>query len=646
MLLSHEVLPSFLPSNKFAAREDTKSTFVDSRIQPAQAGFVISPAANPFDGKNDGRRVGRLLFLFIVFVWLAAPVRAADRLDTALEKLIGKPVAWALVEASGTDDDPLLLNWVRSVGGRVATQAPRQDVAYSFRILGTSVANAEAAPGGYVFVTRGLLDEIESDDELAGILAHESAHVSKRHATQQIGENLLVLLLVSQIRGKNADAYRTAAQVYNALRVLNKSREHEAQADTLGLGFAQSAGYDPNGLVRFFERLDAGGREPNRLQQYLTTHPSPRRRVRAARENPVVRKSDPALRAATAEGYEARGLRASADALRAGRDPLRLPPARPVLLAPDAAATRRQVWDRADQQRRRLTSAFRAQQVGGALQRILLVNYQLDLRWFYLAARAYAVQTDAQNVYAQTLRALRTAPPTYDALAALTEPDAGENARRGRVEADAAVGRAGEAVGPLTRASQAAAAVLTDLNNPLYHPKGNLAWARYGALEGLLRYAEAELGRANRASGQAWRVLAFARIRRYEARISQLAPNDDTARRALFAELAGRRVLGNANGAAAFPGSGDLAAGGAAIQAALSVELNQPLELVAAGRGETFWADWVRANPNSTPENIATVLRLLALDLERETFLRDDSSTAPPVAPAAAPDAAAPTAAD
>jgi hypothetical protein len=89
--------------------------------------------------------------------------------------------------------------------------------------------------------------------------------------------------------------------------------------------------------------------------------------------------------------------------------------------------------------------------------------------------------------------------------------------------------------------------------------------------------------------------------------------------------------LGNADGAA-FPGAATLPAGGAAIQAALAVELNQPLELVAAGRGETLWADWVRASKNSVPENIATVLRLLSLDLERETFLRDDSPTPPPAA--------------
>jgi len=579
------------------------------------------------------RRCRLLAVVFVLFASL--PARAADRLDTVLEKIIGKPVAWALVEASGTDDDPLLLNWVRGVGGQVAGQAPRQDVPYSFRILGTSVANAQAAPGGFVFVTRGLLDEIESDDELAGILAHESAHVSKRHATQQIGENLLVLLLISQIKGKNADTFRTAAQVYNALRTLNKSREQESQADTLGLTFAQTAGYDPNGLVRFFERLEAGGREPGRLQQYLATHPSPRQRVRSARENPVVHKSDPALREATAAGYEARGLRASAAALRAGRDPLRLSPLRSVLLAPDAAAARRQVWDRANENRQRLTGAFRAQQVGGALQQILLVNYQLDVRWVYLAARAYGIQTDAQDAYAQTLRVLRTAPSTYDALAAANEPETTENVRRGELEAAEAVRRAGEAVQPLTNASRAAAAVLTDLNNPLYHPKGNLAWARYGVLEGLLRYAETELGRANRASGIAWRTLAFARIRRYEARVSRLVPEGDPARRALFADLAARRILGNASGAA-FPGAANLPAGGAAIQAALSIELNQPLELVAAGRGDMPWADWVRANKNSVPENIATVLRLLSLDLEREVFLLDDK---PPTPAAAVPDA-------
>jgi hypothetical protein len=160
------------------------------------------------------------------------------------------------------------------------------------------------------------------------------------------------------------------------------------------------------------------------------------------------------------------------------------------------------------------------------------------------------------------------------------------------------------------------AAVLADLNNPLYRPRGGAAWARYGALEGLLRYAESELARADRASGQAWRLLSLARVRRYEARLSELAPAADPERRTLWADLLRRRLGRSADAGADDP------AGAATVQTALAVELRQSPEAVAAGRGDTPWADWI-VRRDGIPENIATAMRLLTLEMERETAARD-----------------------
>ena len=155
----------------------------------------------------------RALPLFLCGLLLtSANAARAGRLDTEIEKALGKVAAYALEDANGADTDPLLLNWVRTIGARVSAPAPRRDVPYRFGILGSETSNALAAPGGYIFVTRGLLDFVESDDELAAVLAHEAGHVSRRHATQQIGGNLLFLALVSQVRGRHADEIKTAAQ--------------------------------------------------------------------------------------------------------------------------------------------------------------------------------------------------------------------------------------------------------------------------------------------------------------------------------------------------------------------------------------------------------------------------------------------------
>lgn len=571
------------------------------------------------------RRAGGNAFaaLFLLFFFLLArPLGAADSLETSLEKLLGKQVAWALTQNSGADIDPLLANWVRRVGGEVSGRAPRRDVKYTFGILGTDVANAVAAPGGYIFVTRGLLDYIESDDELASILAHESGHVSKRHAAQQVGGQLVFLALLSTIRGKNADQIRTTAQVYNVLRTLAKSREMEAQADEEALRYASSAGYDPNGLVRFFTRLQTGSKDPSWLERYFDTHPSPRRRVESALLSPLVTFSDRAARERTAAGYERRGLRALAQVVREGKgDPLAVPSPAPVSLPPFVADDRKATLGRLEETRKGLAGTLQAQRTSGALQQVLLVNSRPgDYRWLYVAARAYALQTDIDDLYARTARVLRTAAPTFDGLARYASRPAGDpvgvDAAIGRAEVRRAAERLGGAPTPLARAAKATLAVLADLNNPLYHPRGSAAWVRYGTLEGLLRYAESELGRADKASGQAWRLLSLARIRRYQARLGELAPEGDANRRALWSDLAARR-LGSSGVMDARGPAGEVTA-----LVALAVETNKSAAAVAAGRGDTPWADWI-LEKNGIPENIATAMRLLTLDLERETAAQD-----------------------
>jgi hypothetical protein len=272
-----------------------------------------------------------------------------------------------------------------------------------------------------------------------------------------------------------------------------------------------------------------------------------------------------------------------------------------------------------DGARRGLESSYKAQRVGERLQQILLINSQPgDTRWLYLTFRAYAIQSRAEDIYARTLRVLRGAAPTFDGLAggALLPPGDPEavNATAGFAEARRAAERAAGAPRPLARASQATLAVLADLNNPFHRPGGRGAWVRYGTLEGLLRYAESELARADRASGQAWRLLSLARIRRYEARLTELVSEGGAATRARWSDLASRRF-----GA---PVAGDDPAGAATVRTALAVQLRTSPERVEEGRGDTPWADWV-LKKNGIPENIATVMRLLTLDLERETAAQD-----------------------
>jgi hypothetical protein len=535
---------------------------------------------------------------------------------TDVEKIIGEQVARALRDSAGIDDDPLLLHWVQEIGNNVAAKSTRQDVRYRFAILDTDAANALAAPGGYIFVTRGLLDMVNSDDELAAVLAHEVGHVQKKHALQQIGANLLFVALSSQIKD---DRLRTGATVLNVLRTLGKSREMEAQADDLGLGLTQEAGYDPHGLINFFDGI--GGRGFSRIEEYFSTHPSPRSRIEAAQKNPLL-KSPPGnpVTGRRADGFAQRGLPGAAEQVRHGDDPLYLSPLPPAVTPLALADERATVVRDADAIRGALVKSYKARRVGATLQQILLINSKPgDFRWLYVATRAYQVQQYVDDVYARTLRNAAVAPGTYDALMPYLNRSAGDaagiNASLGRGEVRRALEKLAGTPKPLERAATTVAAVLADLNNRFLKTNNDVAWMRYSALEGSLRYAESELYRADKSSGEAWRLMSLARIRRYEQAINELAPEDNPARRALWFDLAQRRL------GIQFPDRGP--AGSATIQAALTVELASSSEKAGAGRTNTdTWADWVLLK-KGIPENIATTIRLLALDLERETAAED-----------------------
>jgi Zn-dependent protease with chaperone function len=557
----------------------------------------------------------RILLLALCFT-LTIVVRA-DSIETKIEKTIGKEVSFALRASQGVDEDPLLAAWVSRVGATVSQASPRQDVPYTFTILGSDVANALAAPGGSIFVTRGLLDTIESDDELAAILAHETGHVAKHHAMQQIKENALFVALLLAVGDDQNKNLVKAAIFVNILRTLQKSREMEAQADEVGLKYAYLAGYDSGGLVHFFDGFDL--RHRSQLEQYFATHPEPVKRLADARKSPYVQLVDPAMRDAEARGFEERGLSRAARVVRRGGDPLVPPPLPPPApLTRDLADQRKQIYDAAESIRKGLGPTYRTQQFGNILQTILLVNGQTDLRWLYIAAHAYAVQARVDDIFARTLRVARAAPATYDALVDYAgrpadDPAAVESSL-GRVEVQRALARVKGADTPIRRAATAVATVLVDLNNRFYRPRGDATWLRYGALEGLLQYAESELARADKMSGQGWRILSVARVRRYQLRLNDLVPEADASRRAQWYDLASRRL------GVTFPNDGPT--GDATVRAALALEVGAAPAELAGQRGNTPWANFI-LDKKGVPENVATVMRLLTLDLERETADED-----------------------
>ena len=579
--------------------------------------FSIKHERNHFTrGVSSVPRILVVLWLLILF-----PLSArADRLDTAFEKAIGPLFAREFEAPFGVDTDPLLTRYVSHIGETVAAPSPRKDIKTRFVLVGSDVANAYTLPGGYVMVTRGLLDSVDSDDELACILAHEVGHVAKRHATQQIGFNLGFGLLRALLPQKTLGGQgATLLAVYSVLRTLYKSRDQEAQADAEGIRFAYAAGYDPAGLVQFFDRL--GGYQ-NRIEEYFATHPSPEKRVAAAHKSPLVAHTGVAEREQVVAGYTERGLPGLAAIVRQNGDPFAFPVVPAALpLSPALAAERQNIEQSAETERRAFNRFYRTEHIANIAQQFLLLNTQLsDPRWIYLSGRAYGVQSRIADVYARSARVLRTAPATWDALAEQTArgapgADATVNGSIGRGETERALVFLRGVTIPLSRAQTATAAVLFDLNNRFWKTDREAAWIRYGAMEATLQYAESEIGRADRESGAAWRLLSLAKIRRYEATLDGLIPESDVTERTVWRDLLARQ-LGT-------PVIETGATGMATIRAMVGVSTGKnAARIYATKEPADYDADWVLHTPGVQPENVATALRLLVLTLERELAAR------------------------
>ncbi len=199
---------------------------------------------------------------------------------------VGREAAEQVAAQIGTLDDPELVAYVERIGKKLLRALPRRDFAYRFAIVDQMEPNAFALPGGYVFVSRGLLALANTEDELACVLGHEIIHAARRHSQQQqvIARSLPGISLPSS-RAKTLAAY---------------GRDMEREADELGQRLAAAAGYDPMGMSTFMRRLDQRERlliGAPRNPTFFDTHPGTRERARvnAMRSRELRWTPDPSL---------------------------------------------------------------------------------------------------------------------------------------------------------------------------------------------------------------------------------------------------------------------------------------------------------------------------------------------------------------
>lgn len=215
-------------------------------------------------------------------------ISASDNLTNAMrpigfeeEKSIGGAVAlMAVSRFGGLDPDERVQQYVSMVGTAVAQYSDRAAIPYHFAVLGSKEPNAFACPGGYVFVTRGLVDSLKDEAELAGVLGHEIAHVSEKHALKLI-RKMKMLSGTAEISAAYLDANpesfdKIVNETAKSLFEKGLDKDKEADADRIGVDYASRVGYDANGLKDFLARLAQHEAEAKTMKN---THPPAKERV-------------------------------------------------------------------------------------------------------------------------------------------------------------------------------------------------------------------------------------------------------------------------------------------------------------------------------------------------------------------------------
>ncbi|HVM42190.1 MAG TPA: M48 family metalloprotease [Gemmatimonadales bacterium] len=198
-------------------------------------------------------------------------------ISTEKEIDIGRGIAATIAGRYPVSTDAALTRYVNLVGLTVASIAPRPDISYHYAVLETPDVNAFAAPGGYIFITRGALRLIHNEAELAGVLAHETGHVNARHVINQIRKSDTMREVKNQVDIQGGVLDQLVGSGSNML-FMGLSRGDELEADSLGIEYASSAGYDPGGLAAFISRLDQHASE-GALADFYATHPKPNERI-------------------------------------------------------------------------------------------------------------------------------------------------------------------------------------------------------------------------------------------------------------------------------------------------------------------------------------------------------------------------------
>ncbi len=227
--------------------------------------------------------VTSVVLIAVLVLGAAAPARAAI-LSPRQEIAIGQDAARQLEAQYDVLSDPAQTRRLTTIGERLAAVSDRRGLPWRFRILNAREVNAISLPGGFIYVTRGMLGFVRSDDELAFVLAHEVAHVNQRHHVDLLERHFFLAIVITLLFGGNPQTAQVADFVGFLLH-RGFSRSFEFEADRVGVLLAHRGRFRAEAGLLFMERLRAAeGRDPGAFEVLFRTHPGLNDRIARVRQ--------------------------------------------------------------------------------------------------------------------------------------------------------------------------------------------------------------------------------------------------------------------------------------------------------------------------------------------------------------------------
>jgi predicted Zn-dependent protease len=195
------------------------------------------------------------------------------------EAALGKEADQQAVAAYGLYPDPKVQAYVEGLGKKLAAASERPSLPWSFKVVDDAAVNAFALPGGYIYVTRGIMTHLRSEAELVAVLGHEIGHVTGRHSASQMSKQQLAMggLIVGMVVRPDLQRFGGLAQQGLGVLFLKFGRDDENEADELGLRYMTREHYDPREMIEVFGVLDrvTSAAGAGRMPEWLSTHPDP-----------------------------------------------------------------------------------------------------------------------------------------------------------------------------------------------------------------------------------------------------------------------------------------------------------------------------------------------------------------------------------